>query len=594
VPLWRSYEAAIGWLLAHHLPGGGLAVSHLQPEGYPEVTGYTLPTLLDCGERGPALDLARWLVAVQREDGGFHAPDGLGESYAFDVGQVLRGFLAVLDLWPDVEDATRRAAEWLLGTLDPAGVLRPLPGSAWSRRYGWRVSEDIHLYVLPPLMEAGRRLGETRYIDAAERSLRYYVQKPDLVEFRYLTHFFGYVLEALVDLGRDDLAREGLAQIIRAQRADGNVPGLPGAGWVCSPGSLQLAIVGYKLGLTTFADAVLDSTRRLQEPTGGFRGSYGPGAAYARDGELSWACKYFLDACHWRIRTSFAAQRERFRRAHDPADGRVPAVLANLGDLTGKRLLDVGCGRGQFLRLLHERYPGAELWGVDIAQELLDALPSEINRRRASMLNLPFPDGSFDAVLCVEALEHAVRIQQAVDELGRVLKPGGRLVIIDKDLSQLGALPIESWEQWFSPRDLSGLLTRQCVSVSHAPVAGVNGGQPLLVIWRATRSAQPAVLSTATHPRTRATSPWLVGYYRRSARRARARLLVQQGFASYGREDVAGAARTFVRAIQLDPTWIRNRGVVSILVRGTLSGAVIQSRRTLHAAWARSRQDGRR
>ena len=54
------------------------------------------------------------------------------------------------------------------------------------------------------------------------------------------------------------------------------------------------------------------------------------------------------------------------------------------------------------------------------------------------MTALPFRDGSFDCAYATESLEHAVDIEDAVAEMCRVVKPGGRIVIIDKNAEQWG------------------------------------------------------------------------------------------------------------------------------------------------------------
>ncbi len=309
-PLRLSYEAAVNWLVAHRIPESGIAITNSDPRPYPEVTGYLIPTLLRAGEIQLAITLADWLISIQSPDGGFHGTDG--SEHLFDTGQVLRGLLAVVGLVPGVETHIRRAAEWLLGSCDEGGVIRPFPGSAWSKIYSKRISENIHLYVLPPLLEAGRILDEHRYTECALKSLDYYLHKPDLLHFDFLTHFYGYVLEALVDLGRHDLARAGLEPVLQAQHPDGLIPAVPGAQWMCTPGSAQMAVVGYKLGLNEFANATMDRLLLFQMPSGGFLGSYGPGASYCANAEPSWACKYFLDACHLRIPGAFDGREPRF------------------------------------------------------------------------------------------------------------------------------------------------------------------------------------------------------------------------------------------------------------------------------------------
>ena len=571
VPLWYSYEAALNWLIVNHLPGAGIAVSNLEQKSYPEVTGYLIPTLLEAGEKKLALELARWLVSIQMPDGGFADPDGLA-SHLFDTGQVLRGLLALIEIFPEVESSIRKAADWMLASGDE-GIIRPAPSSPWSQRYGHKISENIHLYALPPLLEAGNLLNEPRYIHATEQSLDYFVNKPDVLRFEIITHFYGYVLEALVDLGRTDLAQVGLNKVIDLQSGEGFIPALPGVEWMCSPGSAQMAVVGYKLGSIAFANAAVDYIQSIQMPSGGFLGSYGPGAAYGPDTEPSWACKYFLDACHWRISRSFTIQEDRFAAELSQTDPRFPLVLSGVGDAADKRILDVGCGKGPFLRLLQEHFPSAQLYGVDISPELLKYVPSTVWTKRASMLNLPFPDAHFDIVLCVEALEHAIRMDAAVREMCRVVKPGGQIIIIDKDAKHLGLLPIERWEKWLNPEEVNRSLKRYCsiVSSQYFDISLGDQKRPLFVLWQGTRDESQQVEKESYTPVPSAISnSEILGQYNVARRRAEAGILVREGFQLYKQKDLPGARNAFLKALRLDSSWIKNRGILSIILHSLL------------------------
>jgi len=90
------------------------------------------------------------------------------------------------------------------------------------------------------------------------------------------------------------------------------------------------------------------------------------------------------------------------------------------------RLLDVGCGTGHHMASLRER--GFEVAGVDGSAEMLDQARannpgSEI--RQADVESLPFEDGSFDFVLCIEVLRYLPDPEPCIREMARVLKPGG-------------------------------------------------------------------------------------------------------------------------------------------------------------------------
>lgn len=175
-----------------------------------------------------------------------------------------------------------------------------------------------------------------------------------------------------------------------------------------------------------------------------------------------------------RIRRSFeeAAQDEdHFPPTIDPRIYHVQLILNFFGDLNGRRVLDVGCGKGRFARILHEQHPNAEVWGVDLAEAMLKFVPPGISKCAAWMTALPFSDDVFDAAYATESLEHAVEIELAVQEICRVVKPGGRIVIIDKNTKQWGRLATPEWEQWFDRKTVEHLFRRHCREASSRPIS---------------------------------------------------------------------------------------------------------------------------
>ena len=123
---------------------------------------------------------------------------------------------------------------------------------------------------------------------------------------------------------------------------------------------------------------------------------------------------------------------EHYPSTIDPRIAHVKLVLDHLGALDGKRVADVGCGKGRFARILRERYPFASVYGLDLAEAMLARVPPAIHRCAATMTALPLATGSCDGAYATESLEHAIDISTAVAELCRIVKPGGRIVIIDK------------------------------------------------------------------------------------------------------------------------------------------------------------------
>jgi len=118
----------------------------------------------------------------------------------------------------------------------------------------------------------------------------------------------------------------------------------------------------------------------------------------------------------------------------------LPTLVQDLlGDLQhARRLLDVGCGPGQFTILVAERLATAEVWGIDLAPTMI-----ELARRHASaspaagrlhfevadVARLPFPDAHFDAVLSSGSIKHWPDAGAGLREMHRVLAPGGRAFI---------------------------------------------------------------------------------------------------------------------------------------------------------------------
>ncbi|MBT2212405.1 bifunctional 2-polyprenyl-6-hydroxyphenol methylase/3-demethylubiquinol 3-O-methyltransferase UbiG [Actinomadura sp. NEAU-AAG7] len=101
-----------------------------------------------------------------------------------------------------------------------------------------------------------------------------------------------------------------------------------------------------------------------------------------------------------------------------------------LDDWKGKRVLDVGCGGGYTTEFLHQR--GSRVCGVDPSAKLVaaatrhaDDTDRDISYTVGKAEELPYPDRSFDAVTCVDVLEHVESPALAVREIHRVLDDGG-------------------------------------------------------------------------------------------------------------------------------------------------------------------------
>jgi demethylmenaquinone methyltransferase/2-methoxy-6-polyprenyl-1,4-benzoquinol methylase len=94
-------------------------------------------------------------------------------------------------------------------------------------------------------------------------------------------------------------------------------------------------------------------------------------------------------------------------------------------------LLDVGTGTGKLLQALSSARPDAFAIGVDFTLPMLRAAPSRLTLAGADALRLPFADASFDAVVSAFVVRNLANAGAGLTEQVRVLRPGGRLVILE-------------------------------------------------------------------------------------------------------------------------------------------------------------------
>ena len=140
---------------------------------------------------------------------------------------------------------------------------------------------------------------------------------------------------------------------------------------------------------------------------------------------------------------NLAAQAEAIWPQEEPIFDRHP-----LGDAA---VLDVGCGTGEIIIRLATKYPRATFTGVDLeephlarAAERCAAFGARVRFQRGDALALPFADASFDLVTCRHLVQAVPDAKRVLAEIRRVLRPGGRLVILE----------------FSSPRGLMGVLYR--------------------------------------------------------------------------------------------------------------------------------------
>ena len=203
--------------------------------------------------------------------------------------------------------------------------------------------------------------------------------------------------------------------------------------------------------------------------------------------------KYFLDALHWKIRSSFDAEADLLHDSIDRNDGRFQLIAHAFNQASPNRIVDMGCGKGRFLKRLLEDYPNIAAYGMDLSEKMLECLPASISPLQGSLLKIPSPDGFFDFAFCIEALEHAVDFPQAIREMSRVIAPGGLLIIIGKNKEKKGALKISDWGQWLDEKEITQLLRREGFSVAvHREISHEHGrgDDNLFIGWVAKKESE--------------------------------------------------------------------------------------------------------
>jgi ubiquinone/menaquinone biosynthesis C-methylase UbiE len=120
------------------------------------------------------------------------------------------------------------------------------------------------------------------------------------------------------------------------------------------------------------------------------------------------------------------------RHYFDYVHGGVLHLVDTESTFTG--ILDIGCGTGRLLRKIKERYPDAQLIGVDPAEGMIEKARQLMPDATFSVglaESIPLPDASVDLALSTMSFHHWSDQLQGICEIKRVLRPGGRFLLAD-------------------------------------------------------------------------------------------------------------------------------------------------------------------
>jgi ubiquinone/menaquinone biosynthesis C-methylase UbiE len=141
----------------------------------------------------------------------------------------------------------------------------------------------------------------------------------------------------------------------------------------------------------------------------------------------------------------------------------------NAFDLTGcKRILDAGCGNGRHCKhILRRADRDAFIGAFDLSQRMLKRANRRVKSERiqyvaADLTRLPYADGFFDAVVCGWVLEHLPDPRPGLRELARVLRPGGKLLLMTTEDTLAGAMCSSLWHCRTYNRNELRQVTDEC------------------------------------------------------------------------------------------------------------------------------------
>jgi hypothetical protein len=341
VTVRAALEKAVQWLeTSQDRVGSGGAGSyefHGWTPGYPEVTGYVIPTIWDCrhalgradlAER--ALRMANWELGLQKKEGGWEGDvEGANQPpIVFNTGQVVRGLVRTHQESGDGRylEAAVRASDWIVKNQEDDG--------SWTLANFGQMKRVYDSYVSAPLARIAAITGDEAYERAAIRNCEFVLRHQrengwfELCDnSRYFndapsTHTLCYTIDGLLEtgelVGREDFieaSTKAADALVRCVSPSGRLLGRfdqnwqARVSWSCLTGCAQLGIVMLKLSARSGEERYGDVARRLTDfliyvqglnsvganRTGALAGSYPIWGTYAPFKYPCWATKYLVD-----------------------------------------------------------------------------------------------------------------------------------------------------------------------------------------------------------------------------------------------------------------------------------------------------------
>ena len=126
--------------------------------------------------------------------------------------------------------------------------------------------------------------------------------------------------------------------------------------------------------------------------------------------------------------------------------------LEEIARIRPDRLIDIGCGPGAFLSLVEKTFPFIQLNALDLSEEMIRETRERLSGTAVATVGdsekMPLGSEQYQVVTCNMSIHHYPHPQDAVNEMFRILKPGGVLLLNDMDC----VAPVRAAANWLFPR----------------------------------------------------------------------------------------------------------------------------------------------
>ncbi len=305
--------------------------------GYPEVTGYIIPTIWEAAHyynnddlKNRALRMADWELKIQREDGGWEGQyeGDKKPSVVFNTGQVIRGMISSYKETKNEKylNAAIRAGDWIVNTQDEDG--------SWTSTNFKQMKRVYDSYVTAPLSELYLLTNDKKYEESCRKNCDFvlanqhengWFEKADntlLNNAAPVLHTIAYTIDGLIETGLNlkenryveagKLAADHLlhkAEITHKLPARFYKDWKKGANYSCLTGNAQLGIIFFRLYELTNDKRYVNASLKLADflaytqhlnsigkyRNGAITGSYPIWGMYCPFKYPSWATKYYID-----------------------------------------------------------------------------------------------------------------------------------------------------------------------------------------------------------------------------------------------------------------------------------------------------------